>query len=168
MKLRVYEIAPFSTARARQRREEPHFRQQLKMEMDKEKLFSEDGDKNSPDTGSEIPPSHSGSSAYQTPAVITEPESYPATTPTPMSELPPPYLDSSDAISQPKETTQHTRVAVVTSQPSRHTHSFTRISEPGSDMLGFSVFCCIICCLCGSPLTLICFVPAIILLSKVK
>ena len=147
------------------------------MEMDKEKILGDNSDsgsdlemKQSLDDGSEVPPSYPGSTAHQIP-VINESESYPATTPAPMSELPPPYLDSSDAISQPKETTQHARVAVVTSQPSRQTHSFTRIGEPGSEftenMLLYSVFCCFFCCLCGSPLTLICFVPAIILLSKV-
>ena len=145
--------------------------------MDKENLLSDNWDsgndteiKHSLDSGSEIPPPYPGSTAYQTPAVITEPESYPATTSTLMSELPP---GNSDAISQPKKTKQRATVASVTTQPLRQTRSSTRIREPydsalAENMLGFSVCCCIICCLCGSPLTLFCFVPAIMLLSKVK
>ena len=89
------------------------------------------------------------------------------------SELPPSPLGSSNAITQPKGTAQHT-TAVVTSQPSRLTRSFNRsqhiydINALAENMLACSLCCCIICCLFGSPFTLFCFVPAIILLSKVK
>ena len=120
-----------------------------------------------PDIGSEVPPSYPGSTTYQTP-LITEPESYPATTPTPMSELPS-YLSSSSAISQSKGTTQHTTVAVVTSQPSRVTRSFATSENAAADhVLYLSVCWCVTCFICGSPFTICCFVPAILLALKVK
>ena len=123
-----------------------------------------------PDIGSEVPPSYPGSITYQTP-VIPEPVSYPATTSAFASELPPSYPSSSSAISQGKGTTQHTTVAVVTSQPSRVTRSSTtsgNISGAADTILAISVCWCVACFICGSPLTISCFVPAIILALLVK
>ena len=120
-----------------------------------------------PDIGSEAPPSYPGNTTYQTP-VIPEPLSYPATTSTFASELPPSYPSSSSAISQSKGTTQHTTVAVVTSQPLRQTRSFATSENAADHVLYLSVYCCIACFICGSPLTICCFVPAILLAMKVK
>ena len=119
-----------------------------------------------PDIGSEVPPSYPGSTAYQTP-VIPEPVSYPSTF---ASELPPSYLSSSSAISQGKGTTQHTTVAVVTSQPSRVTRSFATSDQNSAadHVLYLSVCWCVICFICGCPFTICCFVPAILLALKVK
>ena len=120
------------------------------------------------DIGSEVSPSYPGNTTYQTP-VIPEPLSYPATTSTFASELPPSYPSSSSAISQSKGTTQHTTVAVVTSQPSRVTRSFATSENVAADyVLYFSVCCCIACFFFGSPLTICCFLPAILLAMKVK
>ena len=124
----------------------------------------------SPDINSEVPPSYPGSTTCQTP-VLPEPVSYPATTCTFVSELPPSNPSSSNAILQPKGTSQHTTVAVVTSQPLRqtHVHSFATSENVAADsVLYVSVCCCIACFLCGSPLTIFCFVPAIMLALKVK
>ena len=125
----------------------------------------------SPDIGSEAPPSYPGSTAYQT-QVIPEPVSYPAKTSTFASdELPPSYPSSSSAISQPKGTSQHTTVPVVTSQPSRVSLSSTiseNVNGRADTILALSVCSCITCFIFGSPLTIICFVPAILLAMLVK
>ena len=120
--------------------------------------------------GSELAPSYPGITAYQMP-VIPEPESYPATTPTFASELPPSYPSSSSAISQSRGTTQHTTVPVVTSQPSRVTLPSTtsgNIKGAAYTILALSVCSCMICFVFGSPLTIFCLVPAILLAMLVK
>ena len=86
--------------------------------------------------------------------------------------LPPYNYNGSMAAGTVQPTIQPTSVVtVVTSQPSfndGHSSSFTqRTSGIAEQLLGASVFLSILCGLCGSPLTLICFVPAIYLSRKV-
>ena len=55
---------------------------------------------------------------------------------------------------------------VYRQQPSPWRPNQISVTE-ADQIFGWSIACCVICCLCGSPLTLLCFVPAIILSMKV-
>lgn len=117
-----------------------------------------------PDAGSELPPSYPSSTAQ--PAVtISETKPYPTQF---GSELPPSYPGSTAILppTLPSGTTRHT---VITSQPQPQRQSpFTEREHIAAErLLVLSVVSCITCFLCGSPLTLACFVPAILLSWKV-
>lgn len=135
------------------------------MDMDTEKLLDDNSDDRTdiemeniphvnPDT-SELPPP-SDSMAYQ----ITEPESYPTTTPPLMSELPTSGLGNSNAISQPMETIPYTTAAPVNSQPMSQTQSISRQYAKEA----FSVCCYSLCLLIAS---LFCCLPLLLLVYKV-
>jgi hypothetical protein len=116
------------------------------------------------DDGSEKPPLYTNSTSQpdaQQEQTFTEPKPYP-TQPYFGSEPPPSYGYASTAI-QPTSS-----VTVVTSQPTYH--SRVRYSDAQSNpehLFAVSVCLAIFCAVCGSPLTLVCFVPAILLSKKV-
>ena len=103
------------------------------------------------DGGSEKPPLHTNSTSQSDP-----------TQPSFGSELPPSYGYASTAI-QPTSS-----VTVVTSQPTYHSHVRRSNAQSNPEQL-FAVSVClaIFCAVCGSPLTLVCFLPAILLSKKV-
>ena len=126
-----------------------------------------------PNVCSEEPPSYFSiitQPGIQLAPAITDVNRYPTE---PNSEVSLPHYNytASTAADAVQPTIQATSsVTVVTSQPSYNdgrpssTQSTSGIAE---QLLGASVFLGLLCALCGSPLTLICFVPAIYLSRKV-
>ena len=60
-------------------------------------------------------------------------------------------------------------VTLATTQPRivLQQHPSTRAANEGEQLFFLSMFLCIFCAICGSPLTLACFVPAMFLSQKV-
>ena len=103
------------------------------------------------DTGSESPPPYPGGTAHQ-PSVVTELQPS-------GNQSSPSHPGSSRAISQPNRVPPRTTVPANTSQTSRQGN----FMEKNCKLL----LCCAICFLCGTPLTLFCTLPAILLYKKV-
>jgi hypothetical protein len=114
------------------------------------------------DDGSEKPPLYTDSTPQPDAQNFTEPKPYP-TQPYFGSELPPPSYGYASTAIQPTSS-----VTVVTSQPTYHSHVRRSNAQSNPEQL-FAVSVClaIFCAVCGSPLTLVCFVPAILLSKKV-
>ena len=114
----------------------------------------------------------------------TKPPPYPAPTHNPpvlesvvQTEEPPSYHASSQDIDTQqtggKTAQQQVQLSrIVYSQPRSEPlvqdHLQRQVVEASADrMYAISIGWCIVCCLCGSPLTLACFIPAIIMSTKV-
>ena len=95
-------------------------------------------------------------------------------------EAPPAYSEVATVVPQvaAQEATVVPQVAaqeatVLTHQPRPSWNDRADMNQRRSELVAadnmyrVSIFLCIVCCLCGSPLTLACFIPAIILASKV-
>ena len=87
----------------------------------------------------------------------------------------PAYSESATA-AVPQVETKQTAVSVLTYQPQPSWRSEDRaaarhqcqVTAASADrMYTMSICWCIVCCICGSPLTLLCFIPAIALSMKV-
>ena len=98
----------------------------------------------------------------------------------PTQKYPPAYPPSSATAIPQTAAGGSVTASVLTYQPQPYTWG-SGISEEGRGNLGgnpshaaadrmfaISVCMCIVCCLCGSPLTLACFIPAILLSAKVS
>ena len=72
------------------------------------------------------------------------------------------YPSSTPAVMYPVSSSHTEHVTVVTSQPQSYSHprSYDNVGELDTTLM-FSMFCCVVCFVCGSPLTVICFLPAI-------
>ena len=111
----------------------------------------------------------------------TKPPPYPASTHNPpvlesvvQTEEPPRYHASSQDIDTQqtggKTAQQQVQLSrIVYSQPrSEPLVQDHQVSAASADhMYAISIGLCIVCCLCGSPLTLACFIPAIFMSTKV-
>jgi hypothetical protein len=104
----------------------------------------------------------------------TNPPPYPA--PVVQTEEPPRYHAISQDIDtqQPGSKTAQQQVQlsrVIYNQPRSeqlvHARSAAQYERAASMLLTSSVFCCVVCFIFGSPLTLLCFLPAIFLSVKV-
>ena len=80
------------------------------------------------------------------------------------------------AATVPQIEAKQTPVSVYTYQPQplwqsrdpSEDHLQRQVAAASADrMYAISIGWCIVCCLCGSPLTLACFIPAIIMSTKV-
>ena len=113
------------------------------------------------DDGSKQPPPYVNSVTHQE-VTFTDTKPYPI-----QPGVQPPSYSYPATVS-----TQQASVAVVTSQPVSYSLQQTRstviASQPADYLFGLSICWCVICLLCGSPLTLFCFVPAIVLALKVN
>ena len=125
---------------------------------------------------SEEPVINSGSEETTTPSETKLPYSD-------IQKEPPPYdapyysaSTSKEVIPQlePVGTTNNQSLAVNTVVVQQQPHfdtlpTISPVSEAVADQtFGLSIFCCFFCCLCGSPLTLLCFIPAIVLSLNVS
>lgn len=100
----------------------------------------------------------------------TEPESHLIPTSTFASELLPSYPSSSVAkchFPTKGNYTEHTTVAIVTSQVEIKM-LFTTGKTGADNVVVLSVCLCVFCFLFGSPLALLCLVPAILIAREVK
>lgn len=95
---------------------------------------------------------------------------------TQMQQYPPAYpADTTTAVMPPQAVTTTQSAPVLTYQPQPcgwdgQTQGFSSpaVARAAADrMTVISIIMCILCCLCGSPLTLACLVPAIIFSVKV-
>ena len=96
-------------------------------------------------------------------------EDGPAVHPDPSPD-PPAYSPGTTA-AVPQMETKHT-VSAMTHQPQQLPYGHRQTAEVSTSaadrMYAISICWCVVCCLCGSPLTLACFIPAILLSGKVR
>ena len=90
---------------------------------------------------------------------------------------PPPAYSPTSATVVPQTAEGSQAASVLTYQPQPYTWGSgegrvgyrSEPSQASADrMFAISMCMCVVCCLCGSPLTLACFIPAILLSMKVS
>lgn len=129
-----------------------------------------------PDTqmedSSEQPPFYSNNTAQPDAQQESEPKPYPTQS---YYEQPPSYDYGGSKpadIPQPSQISSTTiqpapTVTVVTSQPTYNSRVYHSSRRGGNGLFASTLVLAIFCAVCGSPLTLVCFVPAIYLSRKV-